>query len=568
MGVFKFMDTIKKAVLFCRVSSREQMETGYSLPAQEKLLKDYSDKNGFKVNKVFAIPESAGGNKQRKSFNEMLEYLKKNKINILIVEKTDRLTRNMADAVTVNDWVNSNEEKEIHFVKENNIITKNSKSNEIFMWNIKVSMSQFYLNNLSEEIKKGQKEKISDGWLPTKPPYGYKIALDNGHKIHVIDENVGPLVRQMFQLYSNGNYSIKSLSKEIYKIGLRSVSGKMVAKSRIHRLLRDPFYIGKMVWNGKVYQGKQEPLISTDVFNKVQNMLSSKNTPKYKKHLFVFRGLAKCSNCGGTITWEKQKGITYGHCNHYKDCPKQTWSKQKNVEDKLINILDSLKIKSPKLMEWLGKALKNNKQDETEMYLISTKELNKKKEMFKKRLDAIYIDKIDGKISEKYYDEKFKEFTNEIDLIDENITNQTKAGTKTQLLGAKLYDVAQKGGKAYSKKKKINDKRELINLIFEKLEINGEKISFFYSKEFATLSRLINKTNSSKLPKLVESDSKIFELYNLSEISKKYATSQPECSVLLPVSVAPLSITITFESQFEAHHGLEHFIIITMSHFN
>ena len=176
-------------------------------------------------------------------------------------------------------------------------------------------MAQFYLDNLSEEIKKGQKEKLSDGWLPTKAPYGYKTVLYEGHKIHVIDETVGPLIKQMFQLYSSGNHSLESLSLTMYKLGLRSTNGKGIVKSRIHRLLRDPFYVGKMVWNDEIYQGKQEPLISIGMFDKVQNMLTSKNTPKYRKHLFIFKGLAKCCKCGGTITWEIHKGITYGHCN-------------------------------------------------------------------------------------------------------------------------------------------------------------------------------------------------------------------------------------------------------------
>lgn len=122
-----------KAVLFCRVSSKEQEETGYSLPSQEKLLTEYSQLRGFQLDKVFSLSESAGGGKQRKLFGEMLEYLKKKKIKNLIVEKTDRLTRNIRDAVLVNDWIESDEEKQVHFVKENVVLHKNSKSNEKFI---------------------------------------------------------------------------------------------------------------------------------------------------------------------------------------------------------------------------------------------------------------------------------------------------------------------------------------------------------------------------------------------------------------------------------------------------
>lgn len=165
-----------KTVLFCRVSSKEQETEGYSLSSQEKLLSEYAQAKHFNVKRVFAISESASGSVQRNTFKQMLTYLSKNDIKILIVEKTDRLTRNHKDAVAMNDWVNEDPERQVHFVKENFFLHKESKSNEKFIWNIKVSVAEYYLDNLSEEVKKGQKEKLAQGWLPTRPPLGYKTV--------------------------------------------------------------------------------------------------------------------------------------------------------------------------------------------------------------------------------------------------------------------------------------------------------------------------------------------------------------------------------------------------------
>src|SRR3989339_777616 len=133
----------QKCIIFCRVSSKEQEETGYSLPAQEKYLKEYCYKKELAIDKVFKISESASGEKQRDKFGEMLKYVKDKKLKIIVCEKADRLTRN-------------------------------------------------YIDNLSEEVKKGQKAKIEAGWLPTKPPLGYKTVGEKGHKIHVIDDEVAP----------------------------------------------------------------------------------------------------------------------------------------------------------------------------------------------------------------------------------------------------------------------------------------------------------------------------------------------------------------------------------------
>jgi len=363
-----------KAILFCRVSSKEQEDTGYSLPSQEKLLTEYCQTKGFEIGKIFSLSESAGGNKQRKMFLEMLEYLNKTKTKILIVEKTDRLTRNMRDAVAVNNWIENDDDKQVHFVKENFVLSRNSKSNDKFIWGIKVTTAQYYLDNLSEEVKKGQKEKIKQGWLPSTPPYGYKTVGDKGHKIHVIDENMAPLVKKMFDLYATNDYSIDRLVEEIKKMGLKSSKGNKVHKSRIHSLLTDPFYIGKITWNGVEYEGKHEPLIDKEIFEKVGRILKSKSTPYYTKHEYLFRSLFKCSDCGGLITWEQHKGFIYGHCNRRSNCNFKQWTKQENVEEKLINELATFKIENPRLMKWLGKALKETNQIESDKPCTRTKE--------------------------------------------------------------------------------------------------------------------------------------------------------------------------------------------------
>jgi len=320
-----------QAILFARVSSREQEETGYSLPSQEKLLTEYAEKKDFRIAKKFSISESASGRYQRNVFKEMLDYIDKNNINIIICEKVDRLTRNLKDAVYINDWINADPKREVHFVKENCVLNKASKSNEKFIWNIKVSVAQYYIDNLSEEVKKGQIEKIKQGWLPTKPPLGYKTTGEKGHKIHIIDKEKAPLVKKMFELYATGNYSLKRLVQTMYEEGLRTKGGYRLVKSRLADLLSDPFYYGGIRWNNGVSQGKQEPLISKELFDGVQNILKQKNTPKYTKHFSLLKGLIRCDECGGLITWETQKGHWYGHCNHYRNCSQKAWVRQEQL---------------------------------------------------------------------------------------------------------------------------------------------------------------------------------------------------------------------------------------------
>lgn len=504
-----------KSVLLCRVSSKEQEETGYSLPAQEKLLTEYSNQHGLETNpKVFSISESASGKKQREIFSSMLVYISKHNIKIIICEKVDRLTRNFRDAVAINDWLNEDFERQVHFVKENVILTKDSKSNEKFIWNIKVSVAQYYIDNLSEEVKKGQREKIAEGWLPTKPPLGYKTVGEKGHKIHVVDEVKAPLIRRMFEYYAGGNYSIKKLAEKMYEEGLRNLGGSKLVKSRVHTLLTDPFYIGKIRWNDNVYEGKHETLISKEVFDRVQQLLKSKTTPKYSKHNFVFKGLIRCAGCKGLITWETAKGHIYGHCNHYRNCPQETWVKEGGVEQQLIELFDGLKIQNTRMAEWIKKALKESHKDEIEYRTTTIGELYSRREQITQRLDRLYDDKLDQKISPELYERKRKQYESELEDVNNTIKAHDSANIKYYDLGLNIYDLSQKAKDIYLKAKLkglVEQQRGLLRLMFTDIMLDEGKLGYDYTPAFNLLYKAVDATNGSKMAGTAESLDKIFE---------------------------------------------------------
>lgn len=519
-----------KSILFCRVSSKEQEDTGYSLPAQEKVLNEYREKKGYEVTKVFSISESASGKKQRQIFNEMLAFVKKNNIKLIICEKVDRLTRNFKDATDINDWINDDASREVHFVKENVVLNKDSRSNEKFIWNIKVSVAQYYIDNLSEEVKKGQKEKIAQGWLPTRPPIGYKTVGEKGHKIHIIDEQKAPLVKKMFELYATGNYSIKRLTEFMNELGLRNDGGNKLVKSRVHQYLTDPFYIGYNKWNGQLTLGKQEPLIDESLFEKIQKLLKSKTTPKYSKHNFLFKGGLRCKECQGTITWEVQKGITYGHCNHYRNCAQSNWAHENKVEEQLIQGLSVLQLRSIRLAEWIKKALKETHKDEIVVHSSSVQELSKRQEIIKQRLDKLYDDKLDGKISEEFYQRKFEEYSAELRSIEKGLSKVNTASLSYFELSMNFYDLSQRSTEIY-RKSKVEQKRNLIRMVFETLTLDNGLLEWSYTKPFQLLYDAVQATNSSKMLSDAVKMKKIFEpeeKVDLTGQSSAFMTLRPD----------------------------------------
>jgi site-specific DNA recombinase len=151
----------KQAVIYARVSSKEQEKEGFSIPAQLKLLKEYAAANRFAIAQEYVDVETAK-HTGRASFDEMIAHLKAQpSVRVLLVEKTDRLYRNLKDWVTVDDL-----EIEIHFVKEGVVLSRGSRSSEKFMHGIKVLMAKNYIDNLSEEARKGMQEKAEQGIWP------------------------------------------------------------------------------------------------------------------------------------------------------------------------------------------------------------------------------------------------------------------------------------------------------------------------------------------------------------------------------------------------------------------
>ena len=522
----------QKAIILARVSSKEQEETGYSLPAQEKLLNSYAESKTLDVVRVFSISESASGSKQRKVFEELMDYLKAKKINNLLCEKVDRLTRNMKDAVKINDWIDSNEENKIHFVKQNLVIHRNAKSDEKFRWDIEIVLAKKYISNLSEEVKKGQKEKIAQGWLPTVPPLGYKTVGEKGHKIHVIDEDKAPLVKKMFKLYSRGNHSLEKVTEILFEDGLKSRSNKKLGKSTLHEFLGNLFYVGKIVWNGQVSPGAHQPLVSEELFEKVQSILHKKGTPKYSKHNFFFKGLLTCSECGGTIAWEQKKGHWYGHCNKFKPCSQRAYYRSEKIEDQLLKAVEQISPKSVNLIDWVIKALKRSHKEEIEYHNSIMGELESRLSKIKGRLDKIYEDKLDEVISVEKYNQLKQQYEAEETNILKTITKHKKANSRYCDYGVMVLEVTKNALTILRDPEKSPElKREYYKIIFSKLQMTGDLIDYQFNLAFERIAEF-----GSKLQKIDKSEIKNLEPAIFGLYKNKTGVLSPACSVLLPGS--------------------------------
>ena len=252
---------------------------GFSLPAQQKLLRDYARRNDLEIVRGFEEVETAKKT-GRKRFGEMLQFLVENpSCRTIIVEKTDRLYRNFGDRVA-HDKLGV----EIHLAKEGRVIGKNSRSQDKLLHGIQLVIAANFIDNLKEEVRKGMREKAEQGIYPSRPPLGYRNNKLE-HTIEVNPEKVS-MAKRIFELYARGTVSLSNLRKTI-----RTEFGQDLAVSYLVKLLKNPFYVGSFYWDGKLYPGTQTPLISNELFDGVQSVFmdtTNQNSGSIILHLEVY----------------------------------------------------------------------------------------------------------------------------------------------------------------------------------------------------------------------------------------------------------------------------------------
>ena len=410
-----------KTVTLARVSSRSQEEEGYSLDAQLKLLRQYCSERKLNVIKEFRISETASKNEQRTVFHEMLRYIKQSNITNLVVEKTDRLTRNFRDAVVVDDWLEADQRRVLHMVKEGLVIHKYSRSDTKLMWNIYLSFAKKYTDNLREEAMKGWQEKLAQGWMPAVPPHGYKTAIEDSKKIHVIDEERAFLVERAFRLYLEPGQNIQTVTEEVASIGLVSRKNKPLTQSAIHKMLRNPFYVGTIRFNGQDYPGAHEPLLSTDLFRAVQLKLGERHQTKIIRHNPLFKGVLRCEDCGAVVTWQCQKGRYYGSCQRRTgNCKGRRLLREDRLEESLLTRLSEIDESSlgPKRLHVLIEILHLRQQPYIgDHRLLVMKTIKQQINRMERMEDSLYDDKLSNLISEQRYKQKVDKLHDELDYL-------------------------------------------------------------------------------------------------------------------------------------------------------
>ncbi len=398
-----------KYFLYARKSSEDEERQVMSIEAQLAELADFAKRENITITETFTESKSA---KQpgRPVFNEMISKVHVSKEPVgLLAWHPDRLARNSVDGGQIIYSIDITKIVALRFPT----FWFEPTPQGLFMLQVAFGQSKYYSDNLSENVKRGIRQKLRRGEWPGKAPFGYV----NNLKTHNIEPDPvkARILNRAFEEYSEGKHSLESLRQRLSFWGVVSSGEKPLSVSMMQRILTNPVYVGLIKRNGETHEGDFPPIVPMATFEKVQKVLKSKAKPRYHKrrHDFPFTGLFTCGECGAAITAQYARGN--GGVYAYYRCTKRLGScSQGYVRDN--QILEQLKLLISKVAineDWQEKMLaqitiwgKENSQSS----FAFVQNLEERIKATEAKLDKLVNEFLDGNIEKEVYLAKKDEF--------------------------------------------------------------------------------------------------------------------------------------------------------------
>lgn len=354
-----------KFISYCRKSSESEDKQTLSIDSQKRELKRIIDKAG--LNNISTLWESKSAYKiGREEFGSMITALEAGKANAILTFHLTRLARNSQDGGKIIYMMDEGTIQEIRTPEK----TYRNTTDDKFLMQIHFAMSKKSSDDTSDFVKRDIKSKLIKGEYPCLAGKGYlnidkdgKIAgkqysLDKQIKLSEInrplkrieqDPFIAPLILKLYEECATGQHTLDDLTLLAFKWGLvGEKSHKRLSKSTLYGILTNPIYYGAIRWVSRIYEPEEfpeetrhEPIISMELFERVQNVLGLKNRPIGKKRFYTFSNLIVCGKCGGNISGLTSKGIPYYRCCK---CTGLSYTREDELQDQLKKYVDKMTI--------------------------------------------------------------------------------------------------------------------------------------------------------------------------------------------------------------------------------
>ncbi|MCO5062109.1 MAG: recombinase family protein, partial [Kiritimatiellae bacterium] len=408
-----------KVFLYARKSTDDEERQILSIDAQLNELREFAAKQSLSIAREF-VESMTAKQPGRPIFNDMLRGVERGEADALLAWHPDRLARNSIDGGRIIYLLDTGKLTALKFPT---FWFENTPQGK-FVLNMAFGQSKYYVDALSENVRRGMREKIRRGVYPHKPPLGYL----NEPRLRTIEihQQKAPLVRRLFETYATGRYNFDQMTDLAAKWGLLSHQERPLARSMIPKILADRFYVGLFDWAGEEYEGTHERFIPQELFDLVQKVLADRGRGRYQtkkqRQPLAFLGLVRCDECGASVTAERQKGHHYYRCTKkLGPCDLRGYVREETLADSMRDEIRRVSI-SDEWAELMLAQLEVWRRDETDRATAEAQRFKDQLAELDKRVNRLLDVFLDGSITREDYAGRKAEFLNEKARLREKLT--------------------------------------------------------------------------------------------------------------------------------------------------
>lgn len=462
-----------RTAIYVRVSTQEQAEEGYSIKAQIERLNAYATSQDWKVVKTYVDDGQSAKDMKRRELTRMLDDMKEDVFDCVLVYKLDRLTRSVLDLYTM---LNVFEKYNVKFKSATEVYDTTNAMGRLFI-TLVAALAQWERENLGERVRMGMHQKAKEGkWTVSLTPIGF----DKENDFLKINEAEAATVKEIFRLYLSGKYGVGKIAKMLNQRGMKTKSKRNWNFATVHYVLKNKIYIGTMRYNYRVnkeqyfeIENVAPAIIDKADFDEVQRMLKlrSKHHPRKATSPYIFSTVLKCARCGGGMSGKqngntKNSNISYSYnCinSRFGTCS-QPVINQRFLEIRFLELIKNWDYKKIALQEAVS--LEISEVDNVERIKILNKELKEIEER-RERWQYAWMNNL---ISDKDL-LKRKEEENENEESVKNELNQlnksTSVDNENEILASALNDLQQNWIEL-----EPHEKKRFVELLVEKMSVD------------------------------------------------------------------------------------------------
>ena len=500
----------KRVAIYCRVSTTEQAEEGYSIDEQNIKIREYCEKEGHEIYNLYEDRGISGKNiTNRPGIKQLLEDATKNKFDLLIVWKLNRVSRRLIDILNIVELLNKHN---VDFRSLTENFETETPSGKLQL-NIMGAIGEFERETIAENVKMGLLARAKEGRWNGGVVLGYDLVeLPNEGKKRKntrleINEKEANTVRRIFELYSQG-HGYKAVVNRVNKEGHKTKRNGKFAVNTVKTILTNPVYIGKIRYNVRqdwsrkrrnninanpiLSDGIHEPIIDEETWNKVQVLLKEKSNKHNKIYdcEFPLTGILKCPVCGAGMTimrsTRKRKDGTkrvneYYACGNWKN--KGTSVCNSNAiridvaDDYVLNKIMEL-INNEHILRNVVDIINNNKSIKLKPLLEQLEQINKEidKLISKKNKNIELFE--DGILDKSELSTRLKVINDDIDKLkyrDQTLKQDLQLAEGDPIPFELINEVMQRFKEVFFEMSTSQQRKQLIHLLVSKITINKDR---------------------------------------------------------------------------------------------